>query len=86
MKGITVVCSAESCARPMAATTPFVFMVLSIQASTAPPRLSTAPVHVARPSGLIADTSRVARSRMSLAPSPVRYSRAAGVPVSAVTA
>ena len=44
-------------------------MVLAIQDSTSPPRLSTAPAHVALSNGLILVRSRLLRSMISLAPS-----------------
>ena len=69
---MTVVLSFMSAARPTAATVPPIFIVDSSHASMSPPRLSTAPAHVALSSGRIFARSIDCRSRTSFAPSSFR--------------
>ncbi len=72
MKGATVVFRFMLAARPIAAIVPSCIIVLAIQASTSPPRLSIAPAQVARSSGLILERSRLFLDSTSFAPSFLR--------------
>jgi hypothetical protein len=85
MKGMTQVCSSALCASPTEAIVPFSFIVLAIQASTGPPRLSTAPAQVALSRGLIFSRSRLCLNRISFAPSFFSHSDSLSLPVSATT-
>jgi hypothetical protein len=85
MNGITVVLRFGLAARPMDAMTPFTFIVLAIQARTSPPRLSTAPDHVALSSGLIFVKSMLLLSITSFAPSFLSHADSSAFPVSATT-
>src|SRR5712664_650048 len=85
MNGITVVFRLALAARPMEAITPFTFMVLAIQARTSPPRLSTAPAHIALSKGLIFVRSISVLSLTSFAPSFFSHSVSADFPVNATT-
>src|SRR5947209_16684712 len=85
MKGATVVLRLMLAARPIAAMVPPVIMVLAIQASTSPPRLSTAPAQVALSSGLIFERSRLFLDITSLAPRFLKYPASLSFPVNATT-
>jgi hypothetical protein len=85
MSGITVPVRLGLAARPTQPMTPFTIVVLAIQASTSPPRLSTPPAHNALSSGRILARSRLWRSRMSFAPSCFSHADSLSFPVSAVT-
>ncbi|MNC92842.1 hypothetical protein D3C83_93490 [compost metagenome] len=85
MNGITVVLRLGLAARPTEPMTPLSCIVLHIQASTSPPRLSTAPAQVDLSSGLIFSRFRFFLSRISLAPSFFSQSDSLSFPVSATT-
>ena len=59
-------------ARPIEAMVPPGIIVLAIQASTSPPRLSTAPAQLALSSGLIFERSRLFLDMTSPAPRSLR--------------
>ena len=85
MKGNTVVSMLKLAALPMLATVPPCFIVASTQCRIWPPTLSTAPAQRAASSGRTLSKSMVERSRISAAPSIVRYSPSDSLPVSATT-
>jgi len=72
MKGATEVFRFMLAARPIEAMVPPGIIVLAIQASTSPPRLSTAPAQLALSSGLIFERSRLFLDITSCSPSPLR--------------
>src|SRR5437868_6051102 len=85
MKGITVVWRSKLAARPTEAMTPFSFIVLAIQASISPPRLSTAPAQLALSRGRIFSRLTLWRSSTSAAPIFFSHSLSLDFPVSATT-